>query len=322
MTCVICTLFEGHYHYGLAVFVNSLVKRGYRGPIYAGFRGPLPPWAGKDAKAQPNGHIVLEVTPDVRIVFIPLKTEAHFANFKPEFMLQLEALAGAESDALVYADPDLMLNIPWSYILDWISCGVTVCEDVNSPNEENHPARVGWRRFFKPHGHELHFRTSMYANSGWVGLTWNHRRLLVVWQEFMTHIAKLLGNSNVVGGIGGGVHIKGFYGFANCFYKVDQDALNAAIEATPEIPVSFIGQEAMGFRSGQNILPHALGSTKPWQRSYLLSALSGVPPSKTEKLFWKLADTPLRAFTPAQLANTRAQLAVGAALGRFIRRTG
>src|ERR1700692_3483093 len=132
MRCVVCTLFERHYHFGVAVFVNSLCKSGYNGTVYAGFRGPLPPWAEGSAKLLPNGHWELQVSPEVRIIFVPLKTSAHLTNYKPDFMLQVEALAAAESDALIYCDPDIVLNVAWGYIEVWISCGVAVCEDVNS----------------------------------------------------------------------------------------------------------------------------------------------------------------------------------------------
>ena len=218
MRCVICTLFERHYHFGVAALVNSLCASGFKGTIYAGFRGPMPPWAEGGIKPQSNGHSLLEVTPDVRIIFIPVETPAHLTNYKPDFMLQVEALAAAETDAMIYCDPDLLINIEWEYITDWISCGVAVCEDINSPMPENHPTRVGWRRFFKPYGHELQYRSDSYANGGFVGMTWNYRRILPLWQEYLGHIAKLLGGYNVVG-IEGGQWMKGFSGFADCFSK-------------------------------------------------------------------------------------------------------
>jgi hypothetical protein len=319
MKCVVCTLFERHFHFGVAGLVNSLCASGFAGTVYAGFRGPLPPWAEREVKAQPNGHSLLDVSPEVRLVFVPVETTAHLTNYKPDFMLQVEALAAAETDALIYCDPDLLFDIPWSYITDWLSCGIAVCEDVTSPMPENHPTRVGWRRFFREHGHELQFRSTSYANGGFVGLTWNHRKILPLWQEFMAHIAKLLGGGNVVG-IAGGQLLKGFYGFADCFHKTDQDALNAILEASPDIPVSFLGPEAMGFRGGRAPLPHSLGNPKPWNRAYLRYALRGIPPRKVDKIYWNRMDGPLRPFSATQIASARWRLSVAAFMGRFMRR--
>jgi hypothetical protein len=319
MKCAVCTLFEGHYHLGVAVWINSMVKWGYKGNIYAGFRGPLPPWAEAGSKRLPNGHTELQVTPDVRLVFMPLETTAHLTNFKPDFMLQIEALAAAETDALVYFDPDIVLDIEWKFIEEWLTCGVAVCEDVNSPMSENHPTRVGWRRFFKQYGHHLEYRSTCYANGGFFGMTWNYRKLLPMWQEFMTHIAELLGGKDVAG-IQGGKYLPTSYGFADCFSKTDQDALNAILEAAPDIPVSFLGRDAMGFQGGRSVMPHALGTTKPWNRKYLSRLLDGLTPSRGDRLFWTNAEGPLRPFTAAHIAQVRRKLKVASALGRVIRR--
>jgi hypothetical protein len=256
----------------------------------------------------------------VQLIFIPVTTTAHLTNYKPDFMLQVEALAAAESDALIYTDPDLLIDVKWQYITDWLSCGLAVCEDVNSPMPENHPTRVGWRRFFQQFGHQLQFRSRSYVNGGFVGLTWNYRKILPLWQEFMAHIAKLLGGGNVAG-ITGGTMLPGLYGFANCFSKTDQDALNAIIEACPDVPVSCLGAEAMAFRTGRSFLPHALGRYKPWNRPFLRLALGGRPPSKVDKVYWGYVEGPLRPFTNAQLASARWRLKVASGIGRVLRRT-
>jgi hypothetical protein len=319
MKCVVATLFERNYHLGAAVLVNSLCKAGFKGTVYAGFRGPLPPWAEQPARRLEDGRWEMPVSPDVRIVFLRLETPAHLTNFKPDFLLQIETLAGAESEAVIYCDPDIVINVDWRYIEDWLSCGVALCEDINSPLAANHPKRVGWRRFFKPFGHELNFRSAEYANGGWIGLRWEYRKLLPIWKEFMTQITTALGGSDVVG-IHGGRNLEDSYGFGDCFNRTDQDALNAVLEASPEIPVSFLGQSAMGFMGGHAIVPHALGSSKPWQRHYLLNALSGRPPTVMDKAFWHNANGPIQPFAIWLVHYKHMELILGAVLGRFIRR--
>jgi hypothetical protein len=318
MNCVVCTLFEHHYHYGAAVLVNSLCEGGFHGTVYAGFRGPLPPWAEPHAKAAGPGRWEMEVTPQVRIVFLALETEAHFTNYKPDFLLQVERLAG-DSEAAIYCDPDIVFNGSWGYVEEWLTCGVALCEDVNSPLGPNHPRRVGWRRAFEPLGYRLEFRDRDLANGGFVGLRWEHRKLLVTWQAFIAHIAEALGGSDIVG-IGGGRMLQGRYGFADCFRNTDQDALNAALETCPEIPLSFLGAQAMGFQAGEAMLPHALGPAKPWRRHYVREALRGMPPNAVDRAFWKAAEGPIRAFSPAQVMRQRLWIRVGAAVGRFMRR--
>jgi hypothetical protein len=185
---------------------------------------------------------------------------------------------------------------------------------------ENHPTRVGWRRFFGQHGHQLRYRSDFYVNGGFLGMTWNYRRILPLWQEFLGHIAKLLGGGNVVG-IDGGAWRPGFYGFADCFSKTDQDALNAILEACPDIPVSCLGGEAMGFRTGRALFPHALGHPKPWNRPYLRAAIAGFPPTKVDKAFWNAVQGPLKPFSQATVTARRSQLAIAASIGRVMRRT-
>jgi hypothetical protein len=315
-----CTLFERHYHFGVAVLVNSLCASGFKGVVYAGFRGPLPPWAEAEVNMIESGKWEMEISPEVRLVFLLLDTPAHFTNYKPDFLLQIGNMAGVESGTLVYCDPDIVINEAWNYFEDWLSCGVALCEDINSPLPESHPRRIGWRRFFLPHGFVLRPRGSSYANGGFIGLRPQDRKFLATWRDLLDHAAGSLGGKDVAG-IPGGRMFDGLYGFADCFRKTDQDLLNAAIEACPEIEVSFLGPQAMGFLPGDAILPHALGSAKPWQRCYLAEALAGRPPALVDKMFWRYATGPIRPFGPGRTVLKKLSLAAGAALGRFIRRT-
>lgn len=317
MKCVVCTFFEHHYHFGAAVLVNSLCHAGYEGTVYAGFRGPLPPWAQSRAKQLGEGEWEMDVTPRVRIVFLELKTTAHFTNYKPDFLLQVEARG--DSEAAIYCDPDIVLTGKWSFLEEWLTCGIALCEDVNSPLSRNHPRRIGWRRFFAPLGVELQFQGPEYANGGYVGLQWKHRKFLLTWQKFIGRIAEAIGGMDVAG-ISGGRALSGQAGFANCLDKSDQDALNATVEAHPEIPASFLGPAAMGFAAGAPILPHALGQRKPWRRHYVREALGGRPPHAVDKAFWKYVDGPIQPFPPAQVWFRRLTLSFGSALGRFMKR--
>jgi hypothetical protein len=68
---IICTLFDGDYHYGLGALVNSLYAHGYRGAIWAGHRGELPPWA-RPARTE-DGNAVFEPETGCKICFVPLE---------------------------------------------------------------------------------------------------------------------------------------------------------------------------------------------------------------------------------------------------------
>jgi hypothetical protein len=319
MKCIVGTLFEHHYHIGVAALVNSLCRGGYKGAIYAGFRGALPPWAAGRARAVKSGQWEMPVTPEVRLVFLELETPAHFTNYKPEFLLQLETLTAGESDAVIYCDPDLVLNGKWSYVEEWLTCGIAVCEDVNSPLGLNHPRRIGWRRFFGALGFQLRYSGPEYANGGFIGVPWKHRTFLLTWKDFIARVAESLGGVDIVG-IAGGRRLKGNYGFADCFRQPDQDALNAALEAHPEIPVSFLGQAAMGFEPGHSLLPHALGSSKPWRRQFVREALKGRPPRAVDKAFWREIEGPIRPYQPSEVFWRRLRLSIASALGRIVRR--
>jgi hypothetical protein len=315
----ICTLFEGDYHKGVAVLVNSLVHNGFKGTVFAGFRGALPTWATERANMLGDGMGAseLKVTESVRIQFFPLSTESHLTNYKPEFMLSLWRGAASECDALLYLDPDIVVNDSWSFCQDWLQCGVALCEDVNSPVHETHPRRCGWRSFYAKHGIQLRPRLSVYVNGGAVGTRKEDVPFIELWQQMTLLMADLIGGMATTR-ISKGQKFKS-KGFANCFDIADQDSLNAAIEAYAG-PISILGQEAMGLKAGHALLPHAIGSRKPWKCSYVLSSLGGRPPRSVDKQFWKYSDHPIRALSALEIAVKRLTIMLAAAVGRFYRR--
>jgi hypothetical protein len=314
----VCTLFEKQYHLGVAVLVNSLARAGFRGDVHLGFRGPLPPWTDGRVTQQDATTWQMQVTEGPRLIFSHIETDAHFTNFKPEFMLQV--LDKSDADSVLYFDPDIVVNTTWHYLEEWLSCGVAVCDDVNSPIAENHPRRIGWRRFYQGSSHELRYRGIQYANGGVVGVTRIHQRFLEVWMELHTAAMTSLGGADVAG-ISGGRTLKEAYGFADCFRMTDQDTLNAAMEACPDIPISFLGKQAMGFDAGAPMLPHATGPRKPWTRRFIREALTGRAPARVDKFFWQFADGPLQPFSSSHLTLTRWRVLIASGIGRLIRRT-
>jgi hypothetical protein len=309
MNIAVCTLFEGDYHLGAAALINSLHAAGFTGRVVAGFRGTAPTWMG--------GLLQREFPGGIEVQLVPLDTPYHLTNYKPDFMLD-RFRAGAES--LWYLDPDIVVAARWPFFTDWIEAGIALCEDVNSPLSANHPRRVGWRRHFAPHGFTLRFREPYYVNGGCVGLTARHTDFLETWRGLQLAMADAIGGLNqskLSGGTSERMRDPHF-----CFNASDQDALNAAIEASPDgTPFSILGAEAMGFRPGAAVLPHALGAPKPWRKLYLSEAFRGFPPTTADKAFWLNVVGPIQAFQPAIVARRRRVIRLAALIGRFYRRT-
>ena len=320
MKSAICTLFEGSYHYGVAALSNSLYASGFRGAIYAGYRGPLPAWAAaaKPATLPPwTGATELRAAEGLNVVFVPLTTDAHLTNFKPDFMLALLDGPARYADAMFYLDPDICVVERWGFFEDWVNSGVALCEDLSSPVPQFHPRRIGWRRYYAQRGLELRFRGAEYVNGGFVGVRADDRSFLALWKQAMDLMVDEIG-SLAVASIAAGQAYRST-GFAGCFDRTDQDALNVAVELS-EVPASIIGQEAMAFKPGAALLPHALGAGKPWQRSYLRMALGGTPPRMADKAFWANVSTPIDPFQSSRPAFKKLDLTAAAAVGRVLRR--
>ncbi len=305
MNSAVCTLFEGHYHYGVAALANSLHAHGFRGTIWAGYRGPLPPWAGTSAE--------FKVGDGPTIRFIPLATETHFANYKPTFMQQVMEVHAPEAGALCYFDPDIVVAGRWSFYEEWVEAGVALCEDVNSPVNETHPLRVAWRKFGTRTGLTLTPRTASYVNSGFAGVSRANMRFLRTWHEVLERMKVEIGTAD-------------YFQFHShdrtyLFYRGDQDALNMAIEAS-DAPLSIVGKEGMAFSGGGYIMYHSLGHPKPWRKQFIWEAIRGWPPTATDKVFLARSEGPIAAFSPGELARKRCSVWLGGAICRFVRKGG
>lgn len=81
---VVCTLFEGHYHLGVAALLNSMLNGGFSGHFWAGHRGPLPPWT---AQLREIGENLFELPNGARLRFEQVNGAMHLAHRKADLML-------------------------------------------------------------------------------------------------------------------------------------------------------------------------------------------------------------------------------------------
>ncbi len=323
MSSIVCTLFEGHYHYGVAALVNSLYSNGYRGIVYVGYKGELPAWAtGLQTRSFLEGNASeMQVADGLQIWFVPLTTNYHLTNYKPDFMLDVWNHHPEPASGIFYFDPDIVVAAPWNYFETWIDCGVALCEDINSPLSKNHPRRVAWRNYFAERNMTLSFKDSIYVNGGFVGVHQRDHSFLKTWKDIQETMAPAIGGLSRSAFIGGGNEVAQSGPFAP-FGKTDQDALNAAMEAW-DGNASLIGKAGMAFGAGGGsaLLPHALGSDKPWKSNYLKQALSGRSPRRVDKEFWRHSNYKIKTFEDSQIQLKKLSLSVAAFMCRFLNRT-
>lgn len=305
----VCTLFEGDYHLGAAALVNSLHASGYRGRIFCGLRGPLPPWASGPRTAA-DGSAHCRLGDELELVFIPQATAIHFANHKPSFLLDLWSGPAADADTLFYLDPDIVLKCPWAAVARWAGDGVALCEDVNPSLPARHPLRLGWGAFLARHDLPVRAVRERYYNSGFIGVPAAQRHLLERWRDLVGHIGADNGSLQSIKH--GAAH--------TLFHTPDQDALNLAL-MTLDLPVNAIGPEGMDFAPGGSYLSHAIGGRKPWRGGFVRQALQGYPPSLAAKNFFQHIDRPIPVFSTGRRRRLLAALQAGSFVGRFYRRS-
>lgn len=322
MKTAICTLFEGHYHYGLAALLNSLHVKGFEGSVYVGYRGNLPAWALKSGKKETIDHyknaIRLSLGNEVEVIFLELETDYHFTNYKPNFMLELWSGPALEVETMVYMDPDIVVSLEWGLYDEWFKHGVALCEDINSPVHEYHPKRSNWRKFYARHSKVLKFKSGYYVNGGFVGVRKEFKSFISEWKELQELMAEVVGGLSR-SSLTGQQLKKEATGIFAPFSKTDQDALNATIEFT-EQPTSILGKEAMGFIAGKALLPHALGTPKPWMNKPLKKFINGYSPRLIDKLYWKYANGTIKSKPPAEVARNKFFTNTASLLSRFYAR--
>ncbi|MDO9373203.1 MAG: hypothetical protein Q7T76_02235 [Ferruginibacter sp.] len=320
MNLIVCTLFEGHYHLGLIALTNSLHSQGFRGAIYAGYRGSLPDWADKATPCENvwAGGRCYEVADGVQIYFLPLTTTYDLTNYKPDFMLNLLEIESINAQGAFYFDPDIVVSAPWSFFTEWIGCGIALCEDVNSPLPSNHPRRVAWRNYFGDNGLNLKFKDCIYVNGGFIGVQKADFEFLHIWKEVQEKMALKIGglDRSIFSKIPMSEETSGPFA---PFGKTDQDALNATVEAW-DGNVSFVGQEGMAFKPGVPQMTHALGTPKPWHINHITYALAGRPPRRVDRDYWQAMSGPIKYYSNSRISIKKTSLLVAAFIGRFYKR--
>jgi hypothetical protein len=310
----VCTLFEDHFHKGVAALINSLVKNGFKGDFYAGYRGKLPNWsenAVDNANLDWPGAKTLQLAEQVKIHFLPIVTKYHFSHFKPYFMQALLNGPAGKSDALAYFDPDIVNLCRWNFYEKWMSCGVAmVHEAVSNDMPVTHPSRMEWRKIISILNRTPRREIHSYINAGFCGVSRQNLPFLKLWTEII-EIAITEYEMDPAEFIG--------YDRTSAFYCIDQDAFNIAAMCC-DCPISEMGPEAMDFVGSGWTMSHATGWPKPWRKKFIWSALSGNPPSRQDKRYWNNIDFPINLYDTMTKKYTNVNIAIGSVIGRFYRR--
>ena len=314
MTSVVCTLFENHYHYGVAALTNSLYRQGFRGPVYAGYRGPLPSWArvaSENSALGWAGATTLEVADGLKIHFLPLDTSYLLTNYKPQFMIRLLAGPAKEAGSMFYFDPDIVVKCTWSFFENWVTHGVALVHEIISNDMPlTHPKRKEWEKVILKLGRTPTRQVQSYINGGFCGVSSDHFEFLEVWAKVMETAIHHY-------------HVNPFkfmpFDKPHFFYAGDQDALNITAMCS-DAPISELGPEGMDFIHGGWTMSHAVGSPKPWKKKFFWHALGGYPPSLADRSFWQYVHSPIPVFSQRQVIYKKVGMLASAFIGRFYHR--
>jgi hypothetical protein len=301
---ILCTVFEGHYHKGVAALVNSLYANGYKGAIWIGYKGALPPWASLLKKE--NGIEIMPVKDDLTLNFVQFPKETFLPYCKPDFVLNIWEKYQPQAQNAFFFDCDIVIKCPFSYFEEWVQYGVAMCEDMDSPIPITHPLRYQWAAYFQKYGIEVKQKDDKYVNGGFLGVNIKTKSFLKTWQLVQTLMLDDLKEVK-------SIDVKDrTYRFA----MTDQDALNIAKDITTE-NLSIANGSAMDFSNYGYIMSHAAGKHKPWQKNWLKHVFTvGHRPTMTDRLFMNHTETPLSIYTPQERFLKKTHLKLASAVAR------
>ncbi len=316
MKSAVCTLFEGNYHHGLAALSNSLFNNGFRGDFFVGFRGALPPWANTayaNADLNWENGKTLKIAEDYKIHFLPIVTDWHLANLKPDFMLDLWSKSAKEAASLFYFDPDIVIKCSWSFYEKWVGFGVALVHEIIANDcPPNHPRRGIWKEAIDKIDMKVERDVHSYINSGFCGVTKSNIEFLETWSKVIQAFIHSFGFSITH------FDFKNFQPW-DIYFAGDQDAFNIAAMCSKS-PLSEMGPEAMDFIHGGFTMSHAVGGPKPWDKHFITSALKGIPPSFPDKAYWNYAGFPTASCTKNKIKIKQMSIKIASLIGRFYRK--
>lgn len=300
---IVVTLYEGHYHFGVAALLNSLVKAGFKGLLRVGYRGALPPWVGQLQHVQGQDY---SFKSDLAISFVPVNPDMHFGFYKPQFMLDTFA-AHPTAEHVFYFDPDIVVNAEWEFFTSWAQSGIALCLDNTFAYlHRNHPWRMEWKALAgvaPAHPCKL----DHYVNSGFVGV---HRSNIVVLKRWVAITEKYREQGGTV---------MSFIKTGHRAVKTDQDLLNAVMTVSDDLTYSIIGTEGMGFTYPAYIMSHAVSDVKPWKKNFFKSLLvQGHAPNTADKDYMRSANQPVEAYSASSFRLKRWNMRFSSILGRLI----
>lgn len=315
MRSVICTLFEGHYHYGGAALINSLYNNGFRGDFFIGYRGELPFWAAtaKDVtNEQGYSSKVVAIGEGLNVHFVPAESEYHLTNYKPEFMLLVMERYAKEAAGIFYFDPDIVNKCKWAFYEKWITYGAAVVHEIiNVDVTPNHPKRCAWKELIVSSGRKVERDLYHYINGGFCGVSRNNLEFLQTWADIIKIGIKSYGmDMNYFGKVTDQTDL---------FPAGDQDALNISAMCSKS-PVSEFGPEGMDFIGGGWLMSHATGRPKPWKKKFIRNAFKGRSATLAEKGYWRNVNGPIVLYSKSEISLKAFELKVTALINRFYRK--
>lgn len=296
---IVVTLFEKHYHLGVASLINSLHHSNFIGLVHIGYRGELPYWTSQLEQISPENFKLSE---NISISFEKVNIDMHFTYYKPKFMRKtLENFP--EATNIYYFDPDIVVKAPWKFINTWTNNGISLCVDLCYPYvHHNHPWRDAWRKLS---GSSAFNKFDYYVNAGYVGIKSSETEFLDRWIDLIDKF-KLSGGDLL------SYNQDGFNSF-----KGDQDLLNGVITISPDIEFSIIGTEGMGFTNPGYLMSHAVSDVKPWKKNYLKFLVSrGKRPDFSDKDYMKFANSPISVYSYPNFKIRKINMKLASIFGR------